>query len=255
MPNPRATDPPWSAMPSPGAPTAASPALSSPASPPSSAAPPDLAPPPIEPQRRRILDAGLAVFARYGFRTTTMGFVAAEADLSRQALYNYFPGKEALFEACAADLHAGARVAALAAAGAARAAGHDPAGVLTAQLAGSYAAFFARMSGTPHAAELLDEMGRRCRPIMAEHAQLTTTNLATTLLAEVEAGRLLLDPDQAPRLAAFLLAAVRGLKAAVPPIAPEALGPDLAAMVRLLVDGAAAQARAALGGASQDEAP
>ena len=61
----------------------------------------------------------------------------------------------------------------------------------------------------------------------------------------MDAGRLALDPTQARRLASLLLATVRSPKAAVPPIAPEALQTDLAAMVRLLLDDATAQSQAA----------
>ena len=53
-----------------------------------------------EPDRRaRVLRAALAVFARYGFRKTSMEEVARAADLSRQGLYLLFGDKEALFRA------------------------------------------------------------------------------------------------------------------------------------------------------------
>jgi AcrR family transcriptional regulator len=50
-------------------------------------------------RRRRILDAALGVFARYGYRKTAMEEVAQAAQISRQALYLHFPTKEALFRA------------------------------------------------------------------------------------------------------------------------------------------------------------
>ncbi len=48
-------------------------------------------------RRQRVLDAALAVFARFGFRKTSMDEVARAADISRQGLYFLFGGKEELF--------------------------------------------------------------------------------------------------------------------------------------------------------------
>jgi len=50
-------------------------------------------------RRGRVLDAALGVFARYGFRKTSMEEVARAADISRQGLYLHFRDKEALFRA------------------------------------------------------------------------------------------------------------------------------------------------------------
>lgn len=52
-----------------------------------------------EDQRRRILDAAIACFARGGFHATGMQAVCAEAGMSPGALYRYFPSKEAIIEA------------------------------------------------------------------------------------------------------------------------------------------------------------
>ena len=46
---------------------------------------------------RRLLDAALAKFARFGFRKTSMEEVARAARLSRQGLYLHFATKEELF--------------------------------------------------------------------------------------------------------------------------------------------------------------
>jgi AcrR family transcriptional regulator len=51
------------------------------------------------PSSKRVLEAALRVFARYGFRRTSMADVAAEAGVSRPALYQWFANKEALFRA------------------------------------------------------------------------------------------------------------------------------------------------------------
>lgn len=50
-------------------------------------------------RERRILEAGLKVFAETGYSGATMDAVAAEAGLSKPTLYQYFASKEALFAA------------------------------------------------------------------------------------------------------------------------------------------------------------
>ncbi len=48
-------------------------------------------------RREGILDAAVSVFARYGYRKTSMDEVARAAGVSRQGLYLQFADKEALF--------------------------------------------------------------------------------------------------------------------------------------------------------------
>jgi AcrR family transcriptional regulator len=54
---------------------------------------------PDDARRRRLLDAAVATFLRFGFRKTSMEEVARAAHLSRQGLYLHFATKEALFRA------------------------------------------------------------------------------------------------------------------------------------------------------------
>lgn len=49
-----------------------------------------------EERSNRIMEAGLDVVLRYGYRKTTLEDVAAAAGVSRATLYNHFPNKEAL---------------------------------------------------------------------------------------------------------------------------------------------------------------
>jgi AcrR family transcriptional regulator len=49
--------------------------------------------------RQAILDAALSLFADKGYFGTTLRDVASAVGVRESALYNYFPGKEALFEA------------------------------------------------------------------------------------------------------------------------------------------------------------
>lgn len=52
-----------------------------------------------ESRRKALLDAAYGVFARYGYRKTSMDEVARAAQMSRQGVYLYFTNKEDLFRA------------------------------------------------------------------------------------------------------------------------------------------------------------
>ncbi|WP_438479859.1 TetR/AcrR family transcriptional regulator [Oleiharenicola lentus] len=52
-----------------------------------------------EARRAALLDAALGVFARFGFRKTSMDEVARAAQISRQGLYLHFTNKDELFRA------------------------------------------------------------------------------------------------------------------------------------------------------------
>jgi len=194
----------------------------------------------VEPQRRRILDAASIVFGRYGYRRASIGLVAEETGLSRQALYRYFESKEALFAAAVEDLHRAALEASDAAAAAASAAGSDSAALLCAQLDARFGYILGRLHGSVHAAEMLEESSRQCGAISAEHGRRLEASLARTIAAEHAAGRLPLSGDvSAAELVECLIAAARGIKSAVPLPSPEQFRRDLHRMVRLLVAGAA----------------
>lgn len=58
---------------------------------------------PRDPERlRRVLEAAAEHFQRDGFAGTSMDAVAARSGVSKMTIYNYFPSKEQLFEACIA---------------------------------------------------------------------------------------------------------------------------------------------------------
>lgn len=56
-----------------------------------------------EAQRRRIMEAALACFARSGFHGSSMQEICAEAGMSAGNLYRYFPSKEAIITAIASS--------------------------------------------------------------------------------------------------------------------------------------------------------
>ncbi len=53
--------------------------------------------------RRRILEAALRLFETQGVEATTIDAIAEAADVSRGTLFNYFPTKESLLNAIAAE--------------------------------------------------------------------------------------------------------------------------------------------------------
>jgi AcrR family transcriptional regulator len=199
--------------------------------------------------RQRILDAALLAFGRYGYRQASMEAVAEQAGLSRQALYRHFSTKDALFRAVVEELHASSLEAAELAARAARERGEDAAGVLLAQLEARSARLLERLRGSAHAAELQDENHRQCGEIAALAGRRFLDQLRAQIRAEVRAGRLGLPPGLgAAELAESLVAAARGVKAAVPAPSPAAFHRELERMVRWLVAGASAPRRTAARG-------
>jgi TetR/AcrR family transcriptional regulator, transcriptional repressor of aconitase len=54
-------------------------------------------------RRRQILDGALRVFSRQGYEGATVALLEQEIGLSRGAIFNYFPNKEAIFVALAVE--------------------------------------------------------------------------------------------------------------------------------------------------------
>jgi TetR/AcrR family transcriptional regulator len=103
----------------------------------------------------RILDAAYACFVRHGVRRTTMDDIAAAAEMSRPAVYQYVRNKDDAFRRLASRLFDGAlaRAEAAAASGSLVDRLH---GVLSVKLELTLKLW----SESPHAAELLDESAR-----------------------------------------------------------------------------------------------
>jgi TetR/AcrR family transcriptional regulator, transcriptional repressor of aconitase len=60
----------------------------------------------LQSRRRQIMDAAVTCFARDGFHGATMQDIVAETGLSAGAIYRYFPSKEDIVAAIAAEHHA-----------------------------------------------------------------------------------------------------------------------------------------------------
>jgi len=185
--------------------------------------------------RERILEAAMTVFVRYGFRLTSMERVGKEAGLSRQAVYNHFETKEALFRAVVELISVGSRDAAEAAAREAEAAGASLSQALTAQLVARLRFFTGHMDGSPHAEELLAEHSRQTQDLKEADTAAFVGQLVATMARYAERGTRL-RPDTAPAdLARLLILAEYGAKN--DPRGAAAL-PDFATLVDLIVRGA-----------------
>jgi AcrR family transcriptional regulator len=161
--------------------------------------------------REAVLAAALRCFARDGYRRTALDRVAAEAGISRAALYLHFANKEALFRALVGDLHAQTLAAA------ARAARHpgDLAARLTAVLAAKSGRFFDLLRSSEHAEEFLDENHRLCGDLSGRAAAVHARLIARILAAAATAGDISLSGAglSAPQAAELLLATADGIKA------------------------------------------
>jgi AcrR family transcriptional regulator len=101
---------------------------------------------------RRILEAGLTLFGRHGFKRTSMADIAREAGVARATLYLRFADKRAVFMALAASVIDDALAGA-------EAAWRDDASFadnLEALILAKDLRFFRLLHATPHGAELFD---------------------------------------------------------------------------------------------------
>lgn len=157
-----------------------------------------------------ILDAALPVFARHGYRKTSMADIARAANISRASLYLSFGSKEDLFRAGSTRAHASTmRQVEAALAGS---------GDVFSRIEGAIAVFqrglLAPFADSPDAAELFDVNMALARDItLAARARLVSL-LAQALTDAQTAGVVALDrlnsrPDD---LANVIVAAMDGIK-------------------------------------------
>jgi AcrR family transcriptional regulator len=159
-----------------------------------------------------ILAAAYTCFARYGYKRVALEQIAAEAGISRAALYLHFKNKEAIFRALARQVHERAQAAVDAAAARPGALEEQLEAILQAKLG----QFFALVHDTPHAAEILDEKSRLCGDLTEEFRKRFLRVLRHAIVAAGERGEIdlawaELEPTEAAEL---LLDAAQGLERA-----------------------------------------
>jgi AcrR family transcriptional regulator len=129
-------------------------------------------------RRTALLEAAIAVFARYGYRKAAMDQVARAAGLSRQGLYLHFPSKEALFRQVIAYLLDRALGDALAALTAAK----RPLGErLVDGLDAMYGQYVEGLGATPHIAELIETSSRLVGSLIADQERTFRDAMAKQL--------------------------------------------------------------------------
>ncbi|MCE9524207.1 MAG: TetR/AcrR family transcriptional regulator [Alphaproteobacteria bacterium] len=162
--------------------------------------------------KSHILNAAQGIFARHGFRQTSMAMVAAEAQLSRQALYHHFASKEALFAALVSTMHEAALTAVQAASAKPSAVASD---AVFAVMMAYHESLVARLSGSPFVAELIEESGRQCGPAVAAYGRRFEKELEALCARLVRDGRLKLRAGYSVRdVVEMVVVAARGVKSA-----------------------------------------
>ncbi|MDC0747932.1 TetR/AcrR family transcriptional regulator [Polyangium mundeleinium] len=160
-----------------------------------------------DPRRRKLMDAALTVFTRFGFRKASMDEVARAAGISRQGLYLHFATKEDLFCASVEYL----LVTALASATAVLADAELP---LEKRLVAAFDAWVGRFVGAlgPEASDLGPAAKELVGPMVGEHEAQFVEDVAKALRAS---GLLAIYKPAGvtgPKLAETLYATARGLK-------------------------------------------
>jgi len=164
-----------------------------------------------DPRRTRLLEAAVAVFARFGFRKTSMDEVARAAGVSRQGLYLHFANKEDLFRAAVGHAletsfrDAAARLA-------------DPKLTLEAKLVAAFDEWVGRYVGMvgPGATDLSEAWDALVGPLTHEHENHFAEAIAKTLRASGLAGAYKASGLTARQLADTLQATARGWKHETP---------------------------------------
>jgi TetR/AcrR family transcriptional regulator len=156
----------------------------------------------------RILDAAYACFARHGVRRTTMDDIAAAAEMSRPAVYQYVRNKDDAFRRLATRLFDGALAQARAAA-----AGEGPLPErLHHVLAAKLELTLKLWRDTPHAPELLDA-GTRLSGDLVDEFTTAVRELLTTAIAKAHAaGDIDLTGTDAAEIANIVLALTYGVE-------------------------------------------
>lgn len=158
--------------------------------------------------RARILDAAFGCFARDGFGGTSMSRIAEASGLSRTALYNHFPDKEAVFLAAVQRLNAGVLAAVTEAARHSGSLSERLTAVIEARVGWA----FELLHVSPYGRELIDEKNRLCGPLSAE-ANARFLALLARIIREGSSARTVRSSSSfKPReAAALLMSAVTGI--------------------------------------------
>ena len=156
-----------------------------------------------------ILAAATETFARYGYRRTSMADVAAEAGMSRAALYLHFKNKEDIFTSLVQAYFAqSARAIADA-----LAKGGRPEEALARAFEAKIGPLFHKLMDSPHGAELLDAKAAISPEVVRSCEAQVRGVFADWLTTEAEAGRVTLASSggDAGLVAGLIIGALDGV--------------------------------------------
>lgn len=155
-----------------------------------------------------LLRAALAVFARFGYRKTSMDEIARAAGLSRQGLYLRFRSKEELFRAMVTHLLESSLR------GAAAVLGDDALPIRERLVRGfdEWAGWYADMVHGPGVAELLEASAMLVQPVIDDCEARFERELVKAIRGSGLAAVHKCSGVSAPQLAHTLQAVARGLK-------------------------------------------
>ena len=139
-------------------------------------------------RRARIVEAAIALFARYGMRRTSMELVAKESRVAKPTLYAYFESKESLFVDVCQHVMDGILAEAEKAAASGGSVEDRLAGILVAK----YTRIFELVEASPHAAELLGSQEEHAARVVAKGDKAYRALLVRVVEEESVAGRLAL---------------------------------------------------------------
>lgn len=192
--------------------------------------------------RDGILNAAHVVFARHGYRQTSMAMVAEEAGLTRQALYHHFASKEDLFAELADVLQEKALTAAKVAASIASG---EMAGAIGRVMLAYHRHIMARVAGSAFAAELIEESSRRCGAAVSRHSRRFGKELEAMIDRFVREGRFKLRVGAgANDLVELIFVAAKGVKLAHAGEGEARYARALQRMIEVICSGVAAPASA-----------
>lgn len=186
--------------------------------------------------KANLLGAAMRVFARHGFRKTSMSMVADEAALSRQAVYHHYTSKEVLFAALVDQL----QMTALEHARASSSKAHDLElhQSLFSALDAYHHSLVATVAGSPFMTELLEESVRHCSDVVAAYARKLEDLLLGLVKSAVRDGQVRMKQDLSEKeFVRLVLVASKGVKLAYAQAGAKAYSSALRQMVEVLCDG------------------
>lgn len=152
-----------------------------------------------------IVDAATGIFLRYGFKKTTMEDIARTVGISRQALYLYFPTKEAVFKAVVSRTLEAIRVEASAALA------HEDRDIED-RVLGAFEALHGKAVGVEHLDELIATTATLIGPVFREVEDAVVRDVARALEAAGVAARWTKAGVSPMQLAEHLSATSEGVK-------------------------------------------